>query len=772
MALIPIAFIAPNYRDFSAYWLKAYQPGTTTPKSMALDSAGVVTVAKLELNIDGFLESAGGALVIPYIDGAYDAWLFPTEADADANITVDAIQVADDIIGPSDSGGGGGDVSVFNTVADMISTALTADTVVSTGGYTSIGDGGGARYEILDPGDYIGTTGFVDLITLNGNIARNIEINLTSSMAGVLSDGGDYTLNMQDVALKLDPTKTLHINSTDFSLSGFVLFNNGYKKVSHASDTILTWLGAGETSGTTKAIYSVNMDAAGLKTNETLIGELTVDTLEGESAFTVDTVGDLVIGDVIRVEKHICRIESINGLVIQTDRTLPIPLEAIGSDVVRLDIPNIGSEFSGPSLFKFAPDATTQNYGFGIVIANSFNIKVNNFYGLHNSSKICEMFYCADSEAADIQQYEPADIGAGQGYALRISNGNDNTARRIQSSKGRHCVDITFSHRNKVFDCKDFDGVSASYLTHFNGSLYNDFIRCELHNCEFGVSISYGGDLHNRFIDGLFMESRGVYRPEVTTQWIRCKFITKIVDNTRVMIVPSESTGLGWFNAKDWEIDTINDILNSDFPMTALFDGGSLTLRRQDGLFRGIASATPGQPATDADLFFEFKNVKIDAPVRLGRRNINAKATMINCNIEFDEQPFGEDMGTQRYHGCDIKDRTGGNYLITVSAVSTNELIGNILRNITLPFRHFTGFPTSGKITFGDNQFLEGSEYEVGGLNNMTWTNAGYVIIPINLSNGGTVINDTTVYIESNFNTDPFKRQRQLGVWKDWITTE
>ena len=60
---------------------------------MALDSAGVVTVAKLELNADGFLESAGGALVIPYIDGAYDAWLFPTEAEADANDTTNAEQV-------------------------------------------------------------------------------------------------------------------------------------------------------------------------------------------------------------------------------------------------------------------------------------------------------------------------------------------------------------------------------------------------------------------------------------------------------------------------------------------------------------------------------------------------------------------------------------------------------------------------------------------------------------------------------------------------------
>ena len=97
MAYFAIAFIAPNYRDYKNQWLKAYEPGTTTPKSMALDSAAAVTVAKLQLNADGFLKSAGDALVIPYIDGAYDLWLFPTSAEADANDTSSAVRVADDI---------------------------------------------------------------------------------------------------------------------------------------------------------------------------------------------------------------------------------------------------------------------------------------------------------------------------------------------------------------------------------------------------------------------------------------------------------------------------------------------------------------------------------------------------------------------------------------------------------------------------------------------------------------------------------------------------
>jgi len=123
MAYFPIAFIAPNYRDYNDYWLKAYGPGTTTPKVMALDSAASVTVAKLQLNADGFLKSAGGALVIPYLSGAYDLYLFPTEAEADSNTTANAVRVADNI----NASGSGGELSQayeFDTVELMTDSTI------------------------------------------------------------------------------------------------------------------------------------------------------------------------------------------------------------------------------------------------------------------------------------------------------------------------------------------------------------------------------------------------------------------------------------------------------------------------------------------------------------------------------------------------------------------------------------------------------------------------------------------------------------------------
>lgn len=657
----------------------------------------------------------------------------------------------------------------FPTFALLKAASFDDDfTSATTQGYSSIGDGGHASYSITLPTHYIGTPdGFVDAFTADGKVAANIETNLTGTMGGIRSDGGDYSDNLQALANKLDPAKTLYIDSSDFSLSKFTLFNNGYKKVSHQSDSKVTWLGAGEDSTTTKAIYSINLDIDGIKTNETLTTLTTVEMTVAQSIVTVASVVGISQGSVIRVNQHVCRVESIDGLNIQTDRTLPIPSIAIGAEVATLDVPNIGSEFSGPSLLKFAPDALTQNYGFGVILTNCFSSKVNHFYGLHNSSKVCEMLYCADSEASYIQQYESADVEAGQGYALRISNGNDNIARNIQSSKGRHCVDITFSHRNKVFDCKDFDGIQASYLTHSNGCVDNEFWRCELHSCAFGILLGQdGGDFNNNFYDGLVSESRGAYRPVSHSGYYRTRFVNSIVASSRDCFVP-RGNGESVFNAIDCTFDVINAFCNVDEDFTANIKGGDFKLNSQDDLFRGIDSGVPGAPTTDANIKINFFGVNLDIPVRLGRNNINADIVFDRCAIEYDVQPFGEDTGNQEYTNCEITDRVGGVYLLTMGSGNKCELIGCKLNNVSLPFRYFTGFPATGHVAFGNNALIGNSEYSI--LNNIDWTNAGYVEMTLPRSNSGNPDEKTNVHIVSLSPTlEPFKRYFLIGVWIDW----
>jgi hypothetical protein len=148
MSYGPIAFTIPEYDRnlYKNWWLKAYIPGGTTPKVMATDSTGGTTASRYELNAQGFPITAGSALVIPHVDGAYDLWLFPTAAEADANDTSNALQFADNLKAPTvfnDS-----DVVIPKTnIAGMIATSNPADgDQVSVSGFYDDADGGGGNF--------------------------------------------------------------------------------------------------------------------------------------------------------------------------------------------------------------------------------------------------------------------------------------------------------------------------------------------------------------------------------------------------------------------------------------------------------------------------------------------------------------------------------------------------------------------------------------------------------------------------------------------------
>ena len=97
MALSATSYLAPQFQSYKFYWIKFYEPGTTQVKAIATDVSGSTLIAKAEITNKGFLETAGGTVFIPFIDGFYDAYLFPNEADADANDTSSAVRIADNI---------------------------------------------------------------------------------------------------------------------------------------------------------------------------------------------------------------------------------------------------------------------------------------------------------------------------------------------------------------------------------------------------------------------------------------------------------------------------------------------------------------------------------------------------------------------------------------------------------------------------------------------------------------------------------------------------
>jgi hypothetical protein len=173
MALAPVQLISDFMEDYPNYWLKFYEQGTTTPIVMAIDKTGGTTVAKAEISAGptpplGLIKTAGGATFIPYVNEAYDAYIFPTEAEADANDTVNAIQLADDVSFlqnlPNSAAGA--------TKASMVAnTSLNIGDFVDTVGYAASGDGGDNSYEIVAGGTGTADDGsFIDLN--NGNQAK------------------------------------------------------------------------------------------------------------------------------------------------------------------------------------------------------------------------------------------------------------------------------------------------------------------------------------------------------------------------------------------------------------------------------------------------------------------------------------------------------------------------------------------------------------------------------------------------------------------------
>lgn len=170
MALAPISQISTPFEDFPGQFLKGFAQGTTNPIVMATDSGGLTTVAKAEISSGGvvpigFIKTAGDAIFIPYFSVAYDLWIFPTAAEADANDTDNAVQVADDMSFLVDFANSVGITQTFNTKDLMVADIdLALGNIVTTNGYTTIGDRGNNTYEVVGAGSGTDDDGsFIDL---------------------------------------------------------------------------------------------------------------------------------------------------------------------------------------------------------------------------------------------------------------------------------------------------------------------------------------------------------------------------------------------------------------------------------------------------------------------------------------------------------------------------------------------------------------------------------------------------------------------------------
>ena len=192
MAFLAAVYLSVTYESYPNYWLKCFVQGTTTPINMATDSTGGTLLAKAEVSAGGtvpigYFKTAGDVIIQPYLDVAYDAWLFPTEAEADANDTSNAVQIANnvDLSTVLD-----GVVFDFDTTALMLAAPLEVGVSTRTKEFRT-GDGGGGDYFIETGGS---SNGFDRLLMVNGNVAvlqyagGNIDIRQFGPIANGTTD--------------------------------------------------------------------------------------------------------------------------------------------------------------------------------------------------------------------------------------------------------------------------------------------------------------------------------------------------------------------------------------------------------------------------------------------------------------------------------------------------------------------------------------------------------------------------------------------------------
>ena len=307
MALAPVQFISDFMEDYPNYWLKMYEQGTTTPLAMATNKSGSPTVAKAEISAGptpplGLIKTAGNVTFIPYISEAYDAYIFPTEAEADANDTANAIQLADDVDYlqelPSQVGG----VVVSGMVAN---TNLVIGDIVTTTGYTTKGDAGDNSYEVVAGGT-----------------------------------GTDNSFTFIDL---------------DNGLQAKALFPNGLANIRQAGavgDGTLAGGGADDTLAIQTAINSVQLEIGlppgAYRTTSTISTLFTGVKLKGMgNRFATAIVGDHVLGPVITVADAQCE---VSDFIITASDTRNAA--AVDTDNYGLQIGSTDSNFLTNNLFE------------------------------------------------------------------------------------------------------------------------------------------------------------------------------------------------------------------------------------------------------------------------------------------------------------------------------------------------------------------------------------------------------------------------------------
>tara|TARA_R110000787_G_scaffold74087_3_gene164825 strand:+ start:84 stop:2117 length:2034 start_codon:yes stop_codon:yes gene_type:complete len=181
MSKISISNQKIQYENYGNYYLKAYVVDTNNAKIIYSSAEDATGFDKVLLDVEGFTP------FIPHISGRFDLWLFPSEDEADENITTNALKLASNV-----------------TAETLLENAQTAD--YSNVGTTQIL----TDSKINQTYDQIEAGGLVDLPEVY--IVPNFETNRTQIQReiaglGLGGDGltlGDALITTRDLSISND----------------------------------------------------------------------------------------------------------------------------------------------------------------------------------------------------------------------------------------------------------------------------------------------------------------------------------------------------------------------------------------------------------------------------------------------------------------------------------------------------------------------------------------------------------------------------------------
>lgn len=157
------------------------------------------------------------------------------------------------------------------------------------------------------------------------------------------------------------------------------------------------------------------------------------------------------------------------------DRAPTLPLKD-GGLIRRRD--NAKGRFTGHLEIDFNSTTASPKYVFGVISWWTRNLKISGIYGDKVAKKVVRCNYSIDGEFWDIYSENATATDAGQGYAFRAANSNDNEIWNVRGNSGRHVVDFTSSSRNTARRCEGLSGARVDFLTHFSANHRNQFLDC------------------------------------------------------------------------------------------------------------------------------------------------------------------------------------------------------------------------------------------------------------------------------------------------------